>query len=46
VAWLTSEAEKSRKTRLGRGTRLVKQLIGPLDRWFGAWRDRNESHRD
>jgi len=46
VAWLTSEAEKSRKTRLGRESRLVKQLVGPLDRWFGAWRDRNASHRD
>jgi hypothetical protein len=46
VAWLTSEAEKSRKTRRGRGSRLVKALIGRLDRWFGANRDRNASHRD
>jgi hypothetical protein len=46
VAWLTSEAEKSRKTRRGRGSRLVKKLIGRLDRWFGANRDRNASHRD
>ena len=46
VAWLTSEAERSRKTRLGRGSRLVKRLTGPLDRWFGAWRDRSASHRD
>ena len=46
VAWLTSEAEKSRKTRLGRGSRMLKQLVGPLDRWFGAWRDRSASHRD
>ena len=46
VAWLTSEAEKSRKTRRGRDSRLVKKLIGRLDRWFGADRDRNASHRD
>ena len=46
VAWLTSEAEKSRKTRLGRGSRMLKQLAGPLDRWFGAGRDRNASHRN
>ena len=46
VAWLTSEAERSRKTRRGRGSRLVKRLTGRLDRWFGARRDRNASHRD
>lgn len=46
VAWLISEAEKSRKTRRGRGARLVKQLTGRLDRWFGSNRDRNASHRD
>ena len=46
VAWLTSEAEKSRKTKRGRASRLVKKLIGRLDRWFGANRDRNASHRD
>ena len=46
VAWLTSEAEKSRKTRRGRGSRLIKRLIGRLDRWFGANRDRNASHHD
>jgi hypothetical protein len=46
VAWLTSEAEKSRKTRRGRGSRMVKKLIGRLDRWFGANRDRNASHHD
>ena len=46
VAWLTSEAEKSRKTRRGRSSRMVKKLIGRLDRWFGASRDRNASHHD
>lgn len=46
VAWLTSEAEKLRKTRRGRGSRLVKKLLGRLDRWFGAGRDRNASHPD
>jgi hypothetical protein len=46
VAWLTSEAEKSRKSRRGRWSRTVKELTGRLDRWFGANRDRNASHRD
>ena len=46
VAWLTSEAEKSRKTRRSRSSRMVKKLIGRLDRWFGASRDRNASHHD
>ena len=43
---LTSEAEKSRKARRGRSSRPVKKLIGRLDRWFGANRERNVSHRD
>ncbi|HSR66145.1 MAG TPA: 2OG-Fe(II) oxygenase [Xanthomonadaceae bacterium] len=46
VAWLTSEAEKLRKTRRGRFSRLVKKLFGGLDRRLGAGRDRNAAHRD
>lgn len=46
VAWLTSDAEKLRKSRRGRGSRLIKQWFGRLDRWFGARRGRNASHRD
>ena len=46
VAWLTSEAEKRRKTRRGRLSRLVKALFGGLDRRLGAGRDRNAAHRD
>ena len=46
VAWLTSEAEKLRKTRRGRFSRLVKKLFGAADRRLGAGRDRNASHRD
>ena len=46
IAWLTSEREKSRKTRRGRGSRLVKKLAGRLDRWIGSDRDRDASHRD
>jgi len=45
VAWLTSDEEKRRKTRLGRGSRLLKKVFGRLDRWFGAGRGRNASHR-
>lgn len=37
VAWLTSEAEKLRKTRRGRLSRVVKWLAGALDR---RWRRR------
>ena len=46
VAWLTSEEEKLRKTRRGRGSHLLKKLLGRLDRWFGAGRGRNASHPD
>jgi hypothetical protein len=46
VAWLTSDEEKLRKTRRGRGSRLLKKLLGRLDRWFGAGRERNASHPD
>lgn len=46
IAWLTSEAEKQRKTRRGRFSRLVKKLFGGADRRIGAGRDRNASHRD
>ena len=46
VAWLTSDAERLRKTRRGRGSHLFKKLLGRLDRWFGAGRGRNASHRD
>jgi hypothetical protein len=46
VAWLTSDEEKLRKTRRGRGSRLLKKWLGRLDRWFGAGRGRNASHPD
>lgn len=44
VAWLTSEKEKARKTQRGRFSRLLKRLLGKLDRRFGAERDRNAAH--
>jgi len=46
VAWLVDEEAKLRKTRRGRGSRLLKKLAGGLDRKFGSGRDRNASHRD
>ena len=46
VAWLTSEEEKRRKTRRGRFSRLLKKLLGGLDRRLGAGRGRNAAHRD
>ena len=46
VAWLTSEDEKSRKTRRGRLSRLFKKLFGAVDRRLGAGRDRSKAHRD
>lgn len=46
IAWLTSEAEKQRKTQRGRVSRLLKKLFGGLDRRLGAKRDRNAAHRD
>ncbi len=45
VAWLTSEAEKARKTRRGRASRLLKWLLGKFDRRHGSGRDRNAFHR-
>lgn len=46
VAWLTSEAEKMRKTQRGKLSRLFKKLFGRLDRKFGAKRDKNAAHMD
>jgi hypothetical protein len=46
VAWLTSEAEKLRKTQRGKLSRVFKKLFGALDRRFGAGRDKNAAHRD
>jgi hypothetical protein len=46
IAWLTSEAEKARKTQRGKLSRLFKKLFGGLDRKIGAGRDRNAAHRD
>lgn len=46
VAWLTSEAEKARKTRRGLMSRLLKKIAGGLDRKVGAGRDRNAAHPD
>jgi hypothetical protein len=45
VAWLTSETERARKTRRGRASRLLKWLLGKLDRRHGSDRDRNAFHR-
>jgi hypothetical protein len=44
VAWLTSEAEKLRKTQRGKLSRLFKKLLGGLDRRYGAGRDKNAAH--
>lgn len=44
VAWLTSEAEKQRKTRRGRVSRFLKWLLGRLDRRHGADRQRDAFH--
>jgi len=41
-----SDEEKLRKRRRGRGSRLLKDLLGRLDRWLGAGRGRNASHQD
>jgi hypothetical protein len=46
VAWLTSEDELLRKQKRGRFTRWLKRLLGPLDKRFGAGRDKNAAHRD
>ena len=46
VAWLTSEAEKLRKTRRGRFSRALKRMLGALDKHFGAGRSDNASHVD
>ena len=40
VAWLTSEAEKLRKTKRGKASRFFKWLLGKLDRKIGADRMR------
>lgn len=44
VAWLTSEDELLRKQKRGRFSRWLKQLLGGLDRRFGAGRDVNARH--
>ncbi|MEO7874494.1 MAG: 2OG-Fe(II) oxygenase [Dokdonella sp.] len=46
VAWLTSEAEKLRKTRRGKFSRLFKKLFGAVDRRLGSDRDRSAAHKD
>lgn len=45
-AWLTDRYALERKTRRGRMQRLFKRVFGPLDRWLGAGRGVNKSHRD
>lgn len=45
VAWLTSEAEKLRKTRRGKLSRFFKKVAGGLDKKLGAGRDRNAAHK-
>ena len=44
IAWLTSEAEKLRKTQRGTATRFFKKLTGGLDKRLGAHRGRNAAH--
>lgn len=46
IAWLVNAHERDRKTRRGRTSRVIKWLVGRLDRWFGAGRDRNAAHLD
>ncbi len=46
VAWLRSEDDLRRKTRLGLASRFFKQLAGGLDRRLGAGRDRSAAHPD
>jgi len=46
VAWLTSDAEKQRKTRRGRFSRLFKRLFGAIDRRIGARRKNDAAHLD
>ncbi len=46
IAWLVDAHERDRKTRRGRTSRAIKWLVGRLDRWFGADRDRNAAHLD
>ena len=45
-AWLADCDALKRKTRRGRMQRLLKRVLGPLDRWLGARRDVNKAHRD
>lgn len=46
VAWLTSEAEKSRKTKRGNFSRLFKKWFGAIDRRIGARRKNDAAHLD
>jgi len=46
VAWLVDEKARERKTRRGRLSRLLKHLLGDLDRRYGAGRKANASHPD
>lgn len=46
VAWLTSEDEKSRKTKRGKLSRLFKKLFGSVDKRIGARRADNAAHKD
>ncbi len=45
VAWLASAEDAARKQRRGRFSRMVKKLMGALDRHWGAGRDINAGHR-
>lgn len=46
IAWLTSEEEKDRKTRRGKFSRLLKKILGALDRKWGGGRARDAAHPD
>lgn len=46
VAWLTSEAEKLRKTKRGNFSRWFKKWFGAIDRRIGARRKNNAAHLD
>jgi hypothetical protein len=45
VAWLTSEEEKSRKTKRGKLSRLFKRIFGSVDKHIGAERADNAAHK-
>lgn len=45
VAWLASAEDVARKNRRGRFSRLVKKMVGAVDRAWGSHRDVNRRHQ-